>query len=220
MAFRSGKTTIIRSPSSQENYYDYLTVEQKPDYWSKSPLQISHIWGIRIRLELEGKTRDLALFNLALDSKLRGCDLVKLKVSDVTCGRSVLSRTHVVQQKTGSPVQFEITNGTREAIAAWIKKANLHNTDYLFNSRVGSSRHLSTRQYNRVFHGWINKLGLDDSLYSTHSMRRTKPYLIYKKTKNLRVIQLLLGHKKLESTVRYLGIEVDDALEISESVEV
>ena len=186
----------------------------------KRPLQISHIWGIRIRLELEGKTRDLALFNLALDSKLRGCDLVKLKVSDVTCGRSILCRANVVQQKTGTPVQFEITSGTRAAVADWIRKANLRSSDYLFKSRVLSSQQISTRQYNLIFHGWISKLALDDSLYSTHSMRRTKPYLIYKKTKNLRVIQLLLGHKKLESTVRYLGIEVDDALEISESIEV
>ena len=126
----------------------------------------------------------------------------------------------MLQQKTGSPVQFELTKGTREAVIALIKLDNLHNKDYLFQSRVGSCQHISTRQYNRIFHGWIAKLGLEDSLYSTHSMRRTKPYLIYQKTKNLRVIQLLLGHKKLESTVRYLGIEVDDALEISESIEV
>lgn len=171
----------------------------------KRPLQISHIWGIRIRLELEGKTRDLALFNMALDSKLRGCDLVKLKVSDVAYGSSV---------------QFEITKGTREAVTALINLGNFHSKDFLFRSRVGTNQHISTRQYNRIFHGWVAKLGLDDSLYSTHSMRRTKPYLIYKKTKNLRVIQLLLGHRKLESTVRYLGIEVDDALEISESIEV
>lgn len=152
----------------------------------KRPLQISHIWGIRIRLELEGKTRDLALFNMALDSKLRGCDLVKLKVSDVAYGSSVSSRATVLQQKTGSPVQFEITKGTREAVTALIKLGNLHSNDFLFRSRVGTNQHISTRQYNRIFHGWIAKLGLDDSLYSTHSMRRTKPYLIYKKTKNLR----------------------------------
>ncbi len=103
---------------------------------------------------------------------------------------------------------------------AWVKKAGLKPSDYLFKSRIHSAEHISTRQYNRIFHGWIEKLGLDTSLYSTHSMRRTKPYLIHKKTKNLRVVQLLLGHKKLESTVRYLGIEVDDALEISESIEV
>ena len=186
----------------------------------KKPLQISHIWGIRIRLELEERTRDLALFNLGLDSKLRGCDLVKLKVSDVVCGRSVLRRTHVVQQKTGCPVQFEITPNTGESIMAWVKKAGLKTSDYLFKSRIHSAEHISTRQFNRIFHGWIEKLGLDTSLYSTHSMRRIKPYLIYKKTKNLRVVQLLLGHKKLESTVSYLGIEVDDALEISESIEV
>jgi len=186
----------------------------------KRPLQISHIWGIRIRLELEGKVRDLALFNMALDSKLRGCGLVKLKVSDVAYGHSVSGRVTVLQQKTGSPVLFELTKGTREAVAAWINMANLRSSDYLFQYIVGSLRHISTRQYNRIFHGWIDKLGLDETLYSTHSMRRTKPYLIYKKTKNLRVIELLLGHKKLKSTVRYLGIEVDDALEISESIEV
>ena len=184
----------------------------------KRPLQISHIWGIRIRLELEDKTRDLALFNMA--NKLRGCDLVKLKVSDVAYGSSISSRVTVLQQKTGSPVQFEIIKGTREAVAALIRLGNLHSKDFLFRSRIGTNRHISTRQYSRIFHGWVEKLGLEASLYSTHSMRRTKPYLIYKKTKNLRVIQLLLGHKKLESTVRYLGIEVDDALEISESIEV
>lgn len=124
------------------------------------------------------------------------------------------------QQKAGVPVRFELTKGTREAIAAWIEIAKLVNSDYIFKSRVDASKPISTRQYNRIFHTWIKTLGLDNSLYSTHFMRRTKPYLIYKKTKNIRVIRLLLGHKKLESTVRYLGIEVDDALEISESIEV
>lgn len=174
----------------------------------KATSDISYL-GIRIRLELEGKTRDLALFNMALDTKLRGCDLVKLKVSDAAYGSSVSSRATVLQQKTGSPVQFEITKGTREAVTALIKLGNWHSKGFLFRSRVGTNHHISTRQYNRIFHGWVEKLGLEDSLYSTHSMRRTKPYLIYKKTKSLRVIQLLLGHKKLESTVRYLGIEVD-----------
>lgn len=102
-----------------------------------------------------------------------------------------------MQQKTVSPVQFELTKGTREAVAAWIKMAHLRSSDYLFQSRISSSRHISTRQYNRIFHGWIEKLGLDETLYSTHSMHRTKPYMIYKKRKNLRLMQLLLGHKKL-----------------------
>lgn len=186
----------------------------------RKPLKVSHIWGIRIRLELQGNVRDLALFNLALDSKLRGCDLVKLKVSDVAYGQSVMPRAHVVQQKTNTPVQFEITKGTRKSIQDWIAKAKLKSGDFLFKSRIHKSDHITTRQYNRIFRGWIEKLGLDYSLYSTHSIRRTKAYLIYQKTKNLRVVQLLLGHKKLESTVRYLGIEVDDALEISESIEV
>lgn len=146
--------------------------------------------------------------------------MVKLKVSDISCAHTILIRAHVLQQKTDSPVQFELTMRTRKAIAAWIKITKLGSADYLFKSRLKSSQHISTRQYNRIFHAWIKILGLDDTLYSTRSIRRTKSYLLYKKTKNLRVLQLLLGHKKLESTVRYLGIEVDDALEISESIEV
>jgi len=186
----------------------------------KKPLQISQIWGIRIRLELEEQIRDLALFNLGLDSKLRGCDLVSLKVSDIAYANSILQRATVVQRKTGTPVQFEITKGTRKSLQQWFKKANLASNDFVFKSRLHDSKHISTRQYSRIFHDWIKKLNIDDTQYGTHSMRRTKAYLIYKKTKNLRVIQLLLGHKKLESTVRYLGIEVDDALEISESIEI
>lgn len=162
----------------------------------KRPLQIPHIWGIRIRLELEGKVRDLALFNMALDSKLRGCDLVKLKVSDVAYGHSVSGRAAVLQQKTDSPVQFELTKGIREAVAAWIKTAHLRSNDYLFQSRIDSSRHISTRQYNRIFHGWIEKLGLDKTLYSTHSMRRTKPYLIYKKNEESSGDPVTFGSQK------------------------
>lgn len=109
-------------------------------------------------LKPEGKTRDLALFNMALDSKLRGCDLVNLKVSDVAYGSSVSSRATVLQQKTGSPVQFEITKGTREAVAALIKLGNLHSKDFLFRSRIGTNRHISTRQYSRIFHGWVESL--------------------------------------------------------------
>jgi len=152
--------------------------------------------GIRIRLELEGKVRDLALFNMALDSKLRGCGLVEFKVSDVGYGHTVSGRATVLLQKTGSPVQFELTKGTREAVAAWIKMAHLRSSDYLFQSRIGSSRRISTRQYNRIFHGWIEKLGLDETLYSTHSIRRTKPYLIYKKSEKSSCDPVTFGSQK------------------------
>lgn len=191
-----------------------------PIIGQKRPLKISHIWGIRIRLEIEDNKRDLALFNLALDSKLRGSDLVKLLVSDVMSGGVVMRRALVTQQKTGSPVQFEITEGTRKSVLDWINFKGLNYSSYLFPSAKVLGEHICIRQYNRIFHSWIEKLGLDRTLYSTHTMRRTKAYLIYKKTKNLRVVQLLLGHKKLESTVRYLGIEVDDALDIAESLDI
>ncbi len=186
----------------------------------KPPLKLKEIWAIRIRLELEKNYRDLALFNLAIDSKLRASDLVQMRISDVSNGNRIASRAMVMQQKTRCPVQFEISQQTREAISDWIQLAGLRFTDYLFPSRVRWSPHLSTRQYARIVESWVDSIGLDPGTYGTHSLRRTKASLIYRRTKNLRAVQLLLGHKKLESTVRYLGIEVDDALEMAERTEV
>ena len=160
------------------------------------------------------------MFNLAIDSKLRACDLVKLRVRDVSHGDRIAARTIVMQQKTQRTVQFEITEQTRDALAAWIKGARLRLEDFLFPSRVHQSPHLSTRQYARIVDRWIHDIGLDRGAYGTHTMRRTKASLTYRRTKNLRAVQLLLGHTKLESTVRYLGIEVDDALEMAEQTEV
>jgi len=185
----------------------------------KTPLKLKVIRAIRIRLQLTGKVRDLALFNLAIDSKLRGCDLLSLKVSDIAQGRSIMHRAIVMQRKTHRPVQFEVTDITRQALLAWIDQAKLSNNSFLFPSRVTESPHLSTRQYARIVRRWVESIGLDTVAYGTHTMRRTKATLIYRRTKNLRAVQLLLGHTKLESTVRYLGIEVDDALEIAEQTE-
>ncbi|MFQ5334930.1 MAG: tyrosine-type recombinase/integrase [Flavobacteriales bacterium] len=186
----------------------------------KRPLKLQEIWTIRIRLQMANRIRDLALFNLAIDSKLRSCDLVKLRVRDITHGRAIAKRAMVMQQKTKQPVQFEITKQTRDAIESWINQAKLINDDYLFKSRYRGSPHLSTRQYARIVESWVSEIGLDSAEYGTHSIRRTKASLIYRRTKNLRAVQLLLGHTKLESTVRYLGIEVDDALELAEQTEV
>jgi integrase len=186
----------------------------------KLPLKLREIWAIRIRLQLSARVRDLALFNLAIDSKLRGCDLVSLRVKDISQGRSIFHRAIVMQRKTGRPVQFEITDQTRQSVLAWIERRQLSGSQYLFPSRVSESPHLSTRQYARIVTRLVESIGLDATAYGTHSMRRTKATLIYRRTKNLRAVQLLLGHTKLESTVRYLGIEVDDALEIAEQTEV
>ncbi len=186
----------------------------------KPPLKLKDIWGIRIHLQLARRIRELALFNLAIDSKLRGCDIVRLQVRDVAHSGRVVSRATVQQQKTGQPVKFELTEQTRDAVEAWIAKAYLSGCDYLFPSRSRRSPHISTRQYARIVKSWVARIGLDPNDYGTHTLRRTKATLIYKRTKNLRAVQLLLGHTKLESTVRYLGIDVDDALEMSEQTEV
>ena len=186
----------------------------------KPPLKLKEIWAIRIRLQLSKQIRDLALFNLAIDSKLRSCDLVKIRVRDVTHGATVSRRAMVMQQKTGLPVQFEITEQTRESISNWINHAELMSDDYLFRSRNWISSHISTRQYARLVDNWVRDIGLDPAEYGTHSMRRTKASLIYRRTKNLRAVQILLGHTKMESTVKYLGIEVDDALEMAEQTEI
>nr|WP_315847972.1 tyrosine-type recombinase/integrase [uncultured Rhodoferax sp.] len=204
-----------------------LTVKVNKEPWNKgkivgqkAPLRLKDIWAIRIRLQLGHRTRELAMFDLGLDSKLRACDLVKLRVRDISHGEHISARAIVMQQKTSLPVQFEITQPTREAVSNWIKEAELASEDYLFPSRVHESPHIGTRQYARIVDGWINEIGLDPSAYGTHSMRRTKASLIYRRTKNIRAVQLLLGHTKLESTVRYLGIEVEDALEMAEQTEV
>ncbi len=186
----------------------------------KSPLKLKQVWAIRIRLQIADNVRDLALFNLAIDSKLRSCDLVKIRVMDIANGTTVSKRAIVMQQKTSRPVQFEITEQTRESISNWIEFARLNYSDYLLKSRFKSSLHISTRQYARIVENWVAQIGLDPASYGTHTMRRTKATLIYRRTKNLRAVQLLLGHRKLESTVRYLGIEVDDALEMAEQTEV
>jgi len=186
----------------------------------KPPLKLKEVWSIRIRLQLTASLRNLALFNLALDSKLRGCDLVRLRVNDITKGGRVSRRASVIQQKTKMPVQFEITEQTRDSVWNWISKARLSSSDYLFPSRQHESDHISTRQYARIVNAWAASAGLDPAEYGTHTLRRTKASLIYKRTKNLRAVQLLLGHTKLESTVRYLGIEVEDALEISEQTDI
>jgi len=203
-----------------------MTVAYHPTPWNKGkligqkpPLKLREIWALRTRLEMAGKTKELALFNLAIDSKLRGCDLVQLRVNDVARGGEVLTRASVVQQKTGEPVRFELTEPTRVAVAAWIAKAGLTSGSYLFPSRQHASLHLSVRQYARIVKRWVALIGGNPQEYGTHSLRRTKATLIYRRTKNLRAVQLLLGHRKLESTVRYLGIEVDDALEMAERTE-
>lgn len=186
----------------------------------KAPLKPKDIWSIRVRLQMQHRSKELALFNLGFDSKLRGCDLVGLRVRDVCHGQQVASRAMVMQQKTHRPVQFEITQTTRESLQDWIQLAGLRSEDCLFPSRLHESQHISTRQYARILHRWVEEIGLDTTAFGTHSMRRSKASMIYKKTKNLRAVQILLGHTKLESTVRYLGIEVDDALDLAEQLEV
>jgi integrase len=152
----------------------------------KPPLKLKEIWAIRIRLQLDHRARELALFNLAIDSKLRGCDLVGLRVHDVVQGSHVAARAIVMQKKTQRPVQFEITEQTREAVAAWVKEAHQKPEQFLFPSRVSESPHLSTRQYSRIVGSWLGSIGLDPAAYGTHSLRRTKPTLIYRRTKRRR----------------------------------
>jgi len=186
----------------------------------KRPLQPKHVWAIRVRLELAESIRDLALFNLAIDSKLRGCDLVRLLVSDAYVAGHVKERTSVLQSKTKQPDQFEITEGARKSLTTWIDDPAMIGSDFLWSGRFHVTDHISTRQYARLVKDWVASIGLEPSSYGTHSLRRTKVSQIYKKTGNLRAVQLLLGHTKMDSTVRYLGVELEDALAISESVEI
>lgn len=163
---------------------------------AKPPLQTRHVWSIRTKLQMDGRKRDLAMFNLAIDSKLRGCDVVQLRVEDVAPRGLTADRASVRQRKTGHPVKFELTEQTREAVDAYIKAKQKRLGDYLFERRSRPDRCISTRQYSRLVASWISGIGLDPQLFGTHSLRRTKVTLIYRRTGNLRAVQLLLGHTK------------------------
>jgi integrase len=178
------------------------------------------VWANRARLELSDNLRDLALLNLAIDSKLRGCDLVRLKVADLVAGNRVRERVSVIQSKTKRPVQFEVSESTREPIWNWVCSAEMLGGAFLFPSRFHARPHVSTRQYARLVRNWVSAIGLDPTGYGTHSLRRTKAAQIYRKTGNLRAVQLLLGHTKVDSTVRYLGVELEDALSIAEKIDI
>ncbi|MCH7777942.1 MAG: tyrosine-type recombinase/integrase [Gemmatimonadetes bacterium] len=207
------------------NIFANESIQQVP--WNKGkligqkpPLQPKHVWAIRTKLHLDGRIRDLALFNLAIDSKLRGCDVVRLKVEDVAPHGYAIDRATVRQRKTGRPVKFEISEHTRQAVDDYLRKYRKVPGDCLFTGRRGKHQPLTTRQYARLVLQWVGSIGLDAPLFGTHSLRRTKATLIYRRTGNLRAVQLLLGHSKIESTVRYLGIEVDDAIAIAEKVDI
>jgi integrase len=187
---------------------------------AKPPLRPKHVWSIRTKLQIEGRIRDLAMFNLAIDSKLRGCDVVAIRVEVVAAGGYTADRATVRQKKTGRPVRFELSEQTRQAVDDYLKATSKRPGEFLFTGRRGPNRNMTTRQYARLVSEWIGSVGLDPRLFGTHSLRRTKATLIYRRTGNLRAVQLLLGHTKIESTVRYLGIEVDDALAIAEQVDV
>jgi integrase len=187
---------------------------------TKRPLTQKQIWAIRFFLDREGRLRDRALFDLAIDSKLRGCDLVKIKIGDLVAGEEVRTRAMVIQQKTGRPVQFELTNDVRASLLAWLERRGASIDEHAFPSRVDRSSHLSTRQYARLVDEWVTAIGLRRAEYGTHSLRRTKASMIYKATGNLRAVQILLGHTKIENTVRYLGVDVEDAFMLAERTEI
>lgn len=187
---------------------------------AKKPLKPKDVWAIRFLLEHDGRLRDRAMFDLAIDSKLRGCDVVKIKIGDLVSNGEIRHRAIVTQQKTGRPVQFEILEPARSSLLAWLERRGGSLDDFAFPSRVDHSGHISTRQYARLVDEWVTEVGLPVQDYGTHSLRRTKAALVYKRTGNLRAVQILLGHTKIESTVRYLGVDIEDALALSESTEI
>jgi integrase len=187
---------------------------------AKRGLKPQQVWAIRFWLDREHRLRDRAMFDLAIDSKLRGCDVVKIKIGELVSGGRVRSRAIVIQQKTDRPVQFELLESARASILAWLEHRGGALGDFVFPSRIDHADHISTRQYARLVEEWVTGIGLRREDYGTHSLRRTKAAIIYKQTGNLRAVQILLGHTKIESTVRYLGVDVEDALLLAEGTEV
>jgi integrase len=187
---------------------------------AKRPLKPKQVWEIRFWLDREQRLRDRALFDLAIDSKLRGCDLVRIRIGDLVNGGRVRSRALMIQQKTNRPVQFELLEPARSTILDWLQRRGGAVEEFAFPSRLDPADHISTRQYARWVEEWVTAIGLRREDYGTHSLRRTKAAIIYKQTGNLRAVQILLGHTKIETTVRYLGVEVEDARALAEGTEV
>ena len=195
-------------------------MERRQTVGTKRPLTQKQIWAIRFFLDREGRLRDRALFDLAIDSKLRGCDLVKIRIADLVSGDAVRTRAMVIQQKTGRPVQFELTNDVRASLFVWLERRGGSLDQHAFPSRIDRTHHMSTRQYARLVDEWVTAIGLRRAEYGTHSLRRTKASMIYKATGNLRAVQILLGHTKIENTVRYLGVDIEDALTLAEHTDI
>ncbi len=185
----------------------------------KRPLKPKHVCAIRVCLELADSHHDLALFNMAIDSKLRGCDLIKMKVADVMSSGQIKERSSVLQCKTQKPVRFEISEGTRALVEKWMQEELMVVSESLWPGRFHERPLISTRQYARIVRDWVKSIGLEASAYGTHSMRRTKVAHIFKKTGTLRAVQLLLGHTKKDSTVRYPRVEFEDAPSIAEAID-
>jgi integrase len=205
--------------------YDPVTKERRP--WNagrmvgaKRALKPQQVWAIRFWLDRERRLRDRAMFDLAIDSKLRGCDVVKVRIGDLVSGGQIRSRAIVIQQKTGRPVQFELLESARGSILAWLERRGGSIDEFAFPSRIDHTDHISTRQYARLVGEWVIGIGLRPEDYGTHSLRRTKASIIYRQTGNLRAVQILLGHSKIESTVRYLGVDVEDSLALAEGTDV
>ena len=224
--------SILRSaiPAIGEMSWDIQTLdpavhERRP--WNagqnvgpKRPLKPRDIWAIRFYLDEHRRLRDRALFDLAIDSKLRGCDLVKIKIGDVVSGGSIRNSLdrHPAEDRQTCAVRDH--DRSRKSLTAWLDRRRGTILDFLFPSRVDYLGHLSTRQYARLVDEWVSTVGLDRHEYGTHSLRRTKASLIYKATGNLRAVQILLGHTNIENTVRYLGVDIDDALTLSERTDI
>ncbi|MBB1321087.1 MULTISPECIES: tyrosine-type recombinase/integrase [unclassified Shewanella] len=185
----------------------------------KKPFRLEEIWRIRTRLEIENSLMQLALLNLAIDSKLRASDLLPLRVCDISSQERMFARVKLIQQKTDVEVQFEVTARTQQSLMKWIFVAALKTSDYLFPSLRRNEQPISYSYYRSLVRSWASNIGLDPNLYGTHSMRRTKATLVYAKTKDIRAVQLLLGHTRVDNTIRYLGVELEDALTLSESTD-
>jgi site-specific recombinase XerC len=185
----------------------------------KRALKPQQVCAIRFWLDHERRVRDRAMFDLAIDSKLRGCDVVKIKIGERVSGGRVRSRAIVIRKKTGRPVQFEIMEAARASLLGWLECRAGTLDDYAFPSRINRANHISTRQYARLVDEWVTGTGLRREDFVTHSLRRTKASIIYKRTGNLRAVQILLEHTKIESTVRYPGVDIEDALALPEAAE-
>ena len=195
------------------------TQKKKRIEGQKKPFTRKEIGLIQELLKIKDDKRSLALFTLGIDSMLRASDLVNLEVETITDHEGkVKNKFSVIQIKTGQPVEITLTQKTIDYVQDWLNSESIY-YGYVFKGATIDS-HLSIERYRVGIKNWVKSIGLNPREYSTHSVRRTKPSIVYKETGNIEEVKRMLGHTTLAMTSEYLGIDKEKVSDLATRINV